>query len=375
MSDVKVLTALFVAALLAGGCSPPASEPDPAIGVDQAMGGAADPGFARALTPRPFRFPLDHGPHPEFQNEWWYFTGNLADARGRRFGYQVTLFRIALRPSAPSRASSWGTRQVWMGHVALTDVNGERHLASERVVRDALGLAGASLDPLRLWVEDWRVARDPDTRTWRLAVAAEGFALALELAERRPPLPQGDQGLSQKSAEPGNASHYYSITRLETRGEIRLNGEAFGVQGWSWLDREWSTSALGPDQSGWDWFSMQFEDGTDLMYYQLRRTNGEPDPHSAGSVVTPDGGRIDLSPDDLELAPLAWWEGPDGGRYPIAWEMHILPLDRRVRIRALLPDQLMELSVRYWEGAIRLQDPNGRHLGYGYLEMTGYASP
>jgi len=361
---------LLLLLLVLSACSePPFPAEDTAIAVEQAMGGTADEGFTRAMEPREFRFPRDHGRHDGFQHEWWYFTGNLQTDAGRRFGYQITFFRIALTAQAPARESAWGTNHIWMAHVALSDIDSGRHLARERFSREAAGLAGASGEPLNVWVEDWRIDLAGDR--WRIRIDADDFALNLDLKPRRGPVLQGDAGLSHKSAEPGNASYYYSIPRLASRGEIRVDGQPHSVQGLSWLDREWSTSALGPEQAGWDWFSFQLSDGSDLMYYQLRRKDGSVDPHSRGSLQTMDGNHLDLRPESITLKPLAWWDGPDGERYPIRWQMDIAPLDRRLVIKALLPDQLMDLTVRYWEGAVEVLE-DGRPAGLGYLELAGY---
>jgi predicted secreted hydrolase len=341
------------------------------------MGGTADAGFARALEPRPFLFPADHAAHPEFKHEWWYFTGNLNDAEGRRFGYQVTLFRIALSPlsrSAPEpERSRWATRQVWMAHAAITDGQAGEHRAKERLVRDALGLAGALAQPLVIWVEDWTLQRDATAKTWRIDIEADDFALQLKLAELREPIPQGDRGLSQKGAQAGNASYYYSIPRLQTRGNLRIGDKRVELSGLSWLDREWSTSALDSNQAGWDWFSLQLQDGADLMYYQLRRKDGGADPNSRGLHIAANGARTELNARSLQLKPLDWWQDPEGKRYPIAWEMRLNDLGQRWRIQALIPDQLMDLSVRYWEGAVDVIDLESKALlGRGYLEMAGY---
>ncbi len=222
-------------------------------------------------------------------------------------------------------------------------------------------------------MENWSLSRATDSGPWRLEIETDAFSLDLELNALRPPVLQGDRGLSRKSAEPGNASYYYSIPRLETQGELSVEGRRYRVQGLSWLDREWSTSALGPDQAGWDWFSMHLDNGTDIMFYHLRRRDGRPDPHNRGSAQLSDGTHVDLLPEEVELRPLKWWESKDGRRYPIAWEFYAQRLPRRIRVQALIPDQQMDLSVRYWEGAVELLDSgDSSHLGYGYLEMTGY---
>ncbi len=363
---------LVTLALLLAACDPPSPPPD-TIRVSDALGGGDTTGFSRALTPRTFEFPADHGPHPGFRHEWWYITGNLDAADGGTFGYHLTFFRIALAPEAADRPSRWAARQVWMGHLALTEVAAGRHTARERIVREALGLAGGEAEGRRIWVEDWTLARHPDTGHWRIDAVTDAFALHLDLAPLRPPVLQGDDGLSQKGAAPGNASYYYSLTRMATSGHVVTAGDRHDVGGLSWLDREWSTSALEPGQAGWDWVSLQLEDGTDIMYYRLRRSDGGVDPRSRGVRVDASGRRTDLEDRDVTLTPLDWWTSPRGERYPVAWEMTLPGPGPALEVRAVLPDQLMDLSVRYWEGAVRVFDRgSGEQLGRGYLEMTGY---
>ena len=330
----RILTALLLAALLAG-CSPRPEPPgsDGGIDVGQALGGSDAAGYARATEVRAFRFPADHGPHPDFRNEWWYFTGHLHSVDGRRYGFQLTLFRIAL--AAPDervqRPSNWAADQVYMGHFAVSDIDGKgprRFRAFERFARAAAGLAGAELDrdALRVWLEDWSIERDADGG-WRLAAGEDGVGLNLRLEPQTDNLLQGDRGLSQKSEQPGNASYYYSIPRLAVDGRLELDDRATAVAGSAWLDREWSTSALGPDQAGWDWFSLQLDDGGAVMYYQLRRRDGSVDPHSAGVYLAPDGRTERLGADDVKLDVLAHWQSPHGGRYPARWRIaaHALP--------------------------------------------------
>jgi predicted secreted hydrolase len=354
------------------GCSqtPPA---EPRIRVTEALGKASADGFARALAPRPFVFPADHGPHPAYRNEWWYLTGNLADDQGRRYGYQFTLFRIGLVPDPPPRPSRWAASQVWMAHAAVSDFEAARHFTAERFARDALGLAGAWAQPFRLWLEDWAITGSGTDFPWTLRVHTGEFALDFDLSALRSPVLQGDQGLSQKSAEPGNASYYYSITRLRTKGTLHIDSEDRPVSGLSWLDREWSTRPLGPDQAGWDWLSLQLHDGTDFMFYRLRNRDGTTAPESAGMLLSPDGTLKALTADDVILRPLRHWKAPDGVPYPVAWSVLIGPLGQPWRVEAALDDQLMDVRVPYWEGAVQLFDSRtGDLLGRGYLEMTGY---
>ena len=338
------------------------------------LGGEVEQGFNRAIEPRAFRFPQDHAAHPGFRNEWWYIIGNLTDELDNHYGYQVTLFRIALSPKPPASNSSWATNQVWMAHVALTDVNANRHIHEERLARGALGLAGQNEQPFRVWLEDWQIlGTQQGAFPWRINVSAKEFALHLELMSHKPAVLQGDRGLSQKSSEVGNASYYYSFTRLQTQGEIRKRGQPIKVSGWSWLDREWSTSALGADQAGWDWFSLQLKNQHELMFYRLRKKNGETDIHSAGKWVLPDGSTHSLSYDDVTLQPLRYWTSDSGRRYPVSWTMYIPGIQQHFKIEALIDDQEMATRIYYWEGAVKVTSViTNDLLGYGYLEMTAY---
>ena len=341
---------------------------DPAL----ILGEMDSEGFERAFEPREFRFPEDHGPHPGFRNEWWYLTGNVETAEGRRFGYQVTFFRNALAPPEeppPGPLSAWRGNDVWMAHAALTDAGGERHYALERFSRENPGLAGARAEPFEVWLETWRLFSPTGGGPWQLDVETEDFSLALALDPLKQPVLQGENGLSRKSAEPGNASYYYSLTRLATQGEVVLAGRAYAVEGLSWLDREWSTSALAPDQSGWDWFSLQFDDGSELMYYQLRDRRGDAHPFSRGNRTTPAGAQRAMQPGEVALMPLQSWTSPYGVDYTTAWRLQ--HGGDEWLIRALLEQQLMDLSVRYWEGAVEVLDADsGVRVGRGYLERV-----
>ncbi len=346
------------------------------MAVRVALGGDDNGGYQRAYEPRSFQFPADHGPHPEFRNEWWYVTGNLADASGRQFGYQLTLFRIALSPTPPVADSAWRANQVYMGHFALTDVAEKRHHAFERFSRGAMGLAGAHATPFRVWLEDWELAgSESDAFPMRVRARQDDIALDLTLKTAKPIVLQGDQGLSQKSAEPGNASYYYSYTRLPTEGTVRFGEITFTVAGASWLDREWSTSALGPEQSGWDWFALQLEDGRDVMFYRLRRKDGSVDPHSKGVLVAADGRTRLLGWNEVELQPLGEWVSPKtGDRYPARWRLRLPAEKLDLTVTPKVADQEMRLTVRYWEGAVAVSGQAGTEAisGQGYLEMTRY---
>ncbi|SEL35409.1 lipocalin-like domain-containing protein [Ectothiorhodospira marina] len=364
--------ALSAVLLLAGCGEQGPKEGEDALAVSQALGGDDMEGYARALAPRDFQFPEDHAAHPAYRNEWWYVTGNLDDPEGRRFGFQMTFFRFALSPTPPESESTWATNQGWMAHLAVTDVAGDRHQALERFSRGGAGLAGAELDPFRVWLDDWELkAESGNDFPWRLLAAEGDLALDLRLTPLKDKVFQGDRGLSQKSPEPGNASYYFSMTRLKTKGTLRLGEQDYPVTGLSWMDREWSTSVLGENQVGWDWFSLQLDDGHDVMVYELRLEDGGVDPLSKGLWVEPDSRHQVIPQDAFELEVKQTWISPQGGTYPVAWHLRLPEQDRDLEIRAVREDQEMDLTVRYWEGAVDVFEA-GQPAGRGFVEMTAY---
>lgn len=335
-------------------------------------------GFERALAPREYVFPEDHGPHLGFQTEWWYYTGNLVTAEGRRFGYQLTFFRRGLTPAAPERLSDFATNQIYFAHFAVTDVAGNAHTAAERFSRGAAGLAGATGSPFGVWLEDWRAeALTPDGSAVHLMAQHGGLALDLTLRAAKPIVRHGDRGLSPKSDVPGNASYYLSYTRLDTTGEVSLDGAAFAVTGQSWFDHEWSTSALGAGAIGWDWFSLQLDDGRELMYFQIRREDGSLEPVSGGTLVAADGTPQFLSSSEVQLEVLSTWRSPEtGGVYPARWRFSVPGEQLVLEIEPLVADQEMDVSFVYWEGAVRLTGQAGAVpiSGLGFVELTGYVT-
>ena len=352
------------------------ADPGQTLTVDKLLGGAEEGNYARADRPREFLFPSDHGPHPQFKTEWWYYTGNLLSENDRRFGYQLTFFRSALSPEPMQRVSSWATNQVYMAHFALTDAEAERFYYFERFSRDSLGLAGAKAEPFQVWLENWRVEKGQgEVLPMRLSASEDDVAIDLHLQSAKPIVLQGQNGLSQKSAQPGNASYYYSMTRLATSGRIVIAGETFQVAGTSWLDREWSTSALGEDQVGWDWFSLQLDDGRELMYYQLRLKDGTADPLSSGVLVDASGATQRLRPNDIQIKVLDYWQSSkSGARYPAEWRLDIVKEGISLEILPVLADQELHTTVRYWEGAVSVQGEQRANKlgGVGYVELTGY---
>ncbi len=375
---ILVLAALVIAGLVIGvlrfGLSGQAPVAE-AENLAEVMGPTADANaFARVTGPEPLIFPEDHGAHPDYRTEWWYFTGNLTAADGHEYGFQLTLFRSALAPQSPERDSNWATRQAWMGHFAVTDITAGEHRAAERYQRGAVGLAGAEVRPVRVWMDDWVIESTTDQTLFPLTLKAHdpetGIAIDLNVDALKPHVLQGNAGYSQKGADPANASRYYSYTRLAADGTVEFDGRQMQVRGSAWLDREWSTSALDANQQGWDWFALQLEDGRDVMVYRLRRTDGSTDPNSAGIVVSADGEGEVLNVSDFTLTPTRYWQSPKtGSRYPVAWEIALHREGLNLLVEARLDDQEMPTTVRYWEGAVRI---GGDANGVGYLEMTGY---
>jgi predicted secreted hydrolase len=340
--------------------------------------------YAQAIEPWAWSFPRDHGAHPEFQTEWWYYTGNLKTEDGRHFGYQFTIFRRAITPHNTDSGSEWRGSQFYMAHFTLSDIDGGRFYHEERFSRGGAGLAGAlpdNTDPdgrYRVWLEDWEVrARSDDASQQIITAAGDGFAIEVGLEQVKPPALQGQDGLSPKSDEPGNASYYYSLSRLVTEGALTIDGHSFAVSGNTWMDHEFSTSALGDDALGWDWFGLIFDDDHELMIGQIRLVDGGREPVFGGLMIYPDGSTRYLESGDFVIEATATWESPHtGALYPAGWQVTIDAgaLDRagdlRFAVEPLLSDQELHTGdIAYWEGAVRI---SGDMTGYGYAELTGY---
>jgi predicted secreted hydrolase len=338
--------------------------------------------FARATQVRPFEFPEDHGPHNDFQTEWWYYTGNLQDAQGNHFGYQFTIFRRAIAPGLPvavdSASSNFSASQIYFAHFAVTDSSANEHVAFEKYSRGAAGLAGATAQPFYVFIEDWSIQTQMGTgsaESVQIKAAKGDIAIELNLQATKPVVLQGDRGLSPKSTEPGNASYYYSFTRMATQGRVTTKRGIFEVTGDSWMDREWSTIALGEAAVGWDWFAIQLEDGRDLKVFQIRNKDGSLDPVSSGKIVEQDGQTYDIQLPDMKLETIETWRSPDSNIiYPVRWRVSLPQLQLQLEVSARIPDQEMKLSQNYWEGAVSVTGTqNGQPVrGVGYLEMTGY---
>ena len=332
-----------------------------------------------ALPGYTYEFPRDHGQHPEHKIEWWYFTGNLQTQKGRRFGYQLTFFRIGAEMQ-PVVKSPWALRDVWMAHFAITDVQATEYHHADRLNRAGPGIAGAT--EKRVWNEDWFCTISPPEKAnlagaFVLQAADRDFALQLSLEAGKPVVIHGADGISQKGVTAGNASHYYSLTRMPSQGTVRIGEETFEVTGQSWMDHEFGTSFLEKGTVGWDWFSGQLSDGSELMLFQLR---GDSDKDSsAGTLIRPDGSTVALKAGDFTLLPGKIWKSPNGAAYPIQWQIKVPAQGIVLTSQAVLPNQEFRSEATpglgYWEGAVDYSGTiQGREVkGQGYLEMTGYS--
>lgn len=357
--------------------------PPPATEIVALQSTQGSEGFARATEGRAMQFPQDHGPHPDFQTEWWYYTGNLQGEDGSpngglsRFGYQLTFFRRGITPgTVGTRASDWATNQIYFAHFALTDGKNNTHNETEIFSRGAAGLAGASGDPFRVFIENWSsTGLNADASSLELKADDGKIALDLTLNASKPPVVHGEHGLSQKTEQVGNASYYVSFTRMPTQGTVRINGETFTVTGTSWFDHEWGTTGLGADAAGWDWFSIQLSDNREVMFFQIRNKDGSIEPLSSGTLVEADGTTKFLARDDLQITPQEFWTSSySQGKYPSKWRVESAVGNFDLTLTPLIADQEMRVSFTYWEGAVNITGTsNGQAVnGQGYVEMTGY---
>jgi predicted secreted hydrolase len=383
------LIGLAAGVLAWGLCSGAVASPPAVLGAAPGASGAA--GFQQALPGAAFAFPLDHGPHPGFRHEWWYVTGNLDAANGERFGFELTFFRFALLPpaargvgAAVATPSAWRAREIYMAHFAVSDVAQRRFRFAQKLSRAALGLAGAEAQPLRVWIDDWSLAQAPPAApaepvpaddAWALSAAQPGYEIALTLVPQGIPVLNGADGLSRKSDRPADASYYYSIPRVAVHGRLLRGTQTLEVRGLAWLDREWGSGGLGAGEEGWDWFALQLDDGTALMFYALRDRGGSRDRHSAGTWIAADAGTRTLANADVDIAATAGWRNADGVRYPAGWRIRVPTLALDVSVRPVLADQELKTSPPYWEGAVDVSGTRaGRRVGgRGYVELVGYA--
>ncbi len=335
-------------------------------------------GWKLALPGWHYEFPRDHFSHSAFKTEWWYFTGNLrSPSTGEEFGYQLTFFRQGINPQLPEGIRSrFAVRDLPFAHFAVSRLETKEYRHAHRWSRGAFGEAGFSERNRIAWIEDWSLEQKKEG-AFLLRASEDDFSIELNLRSKKNPVFHGDSGISQKAEGPGRASHYYSFTRLWTEGVLRWDDEEFLVEGWSWYDHEWASNQLTENQTGWDWFSLQFEDGTDLMLFQIRTAEGGIDPYSGGTWLDANGKKTAIGREDFTLLPGRIWRSPEtGGQYPVIWKLEIPKLDLRIDIVARQDAQeFRQKPISYWEGAVRAKGSRAdtRVSALGYLEMTGYA--
>jgi predicted secreted hydrolase len=351
-----------------------------AVAGSPAAGLQAAPPAESFEIPRPgraFRFPRDHGSHPEFKTEWWYYSGHLESAAGEHFGYQLTFFRTALRRPDPRARSAWSLHTVYFAHLALSDQARGRFLFREKASRGTLGLAGAGTGALEVWIDSWRAETAGDRHL--LKAQDDGLALDLELTPSKPPALHGEGGYSRKSDRSGAASFYYSLPRLATSGRLTLEGREHAVTGQSWMDHEFFTSALAPGLTGWDWFALQLDDGQEVMLYLLRHRDGSVDPASSGSLIDLQGQVRHLNLADFRVKASGFWKSAaSGASYPGGWEIAIPGAGYRLTLTPVLSDQEIRAAappVTYWEGEVNVKGWKAGEAvaGKGFVELTGYA--
>jgi predicted secreted hydrolase len=322
-----------------------------------------------------FAFPRDYFNHEDYQTEWWYYTGNVKAADGHRFGFELTFFRQGVSRAAGS--SAWFVDDLWMAHLALSDITGQKFYSEERLNRSGPGVAGADAQTGLVWNGNWQAhISEPGEE---LRGVADKFSLALQLRPVTQPVIQGQDGISRKAEGAGHASHYFSLPRLLTTGSIALNGKTYQVEGWSWIDHEFFTGSMAANETGWDWLSVQLADGAELMLYRLRHKDGSIDPSSSGSYVDAGGISQFLSAGDFAMTPAAdtWTSPATKAAYPVRWHVSVPRL--KLQLDVTTPLRSQELASRfgtsYWEGAIDVvgTSDQSRLRGVGYLEMTGYA--
>ena len=324
-----------------------------------------------------YEFPRDYFNHPDYQTEWWYYTGNVTADDGHRFGFELTFFRVGVNRDVGER-NTWDIDDLYVAHLAVSDLDGKNFYHIERTNRAGPGIAGVDADQKRIWNGNWNVSWNGDDQ--ELQAADDRISFSLKLHPEKSPVIQGENGVSQKGAGVGRASYYISLTRLTTRGTLQLNGKNYAVSGLTWMDHEFSTNQLEKEQVGWDWFSVQLGDGTELMLYRIRRVDGSVDPYSSGTYIDASGHAMHLRREDFSLTPgeQTWRSPVTGATYPVSWQISVPKLALELQVTTPLESQELsgksQVIPNYWEGAIQLNGHRGTETmtGVGYLEMTGY---
>lgn len=337
----------------------------------------ADNRLRQAVPGRILSFPRDHGKHPDFQTEWWYFTGNLESKGGDRWGFQLTFFRRCMSREPARKESAWGVRDLYLAHFAISSVKEREFFHTELISREGPGLAEASADGLNVRIKNWSALKDGDSI--RIKANDKGYGVELNMISEKPRILHGESGFSRKGDEEGQASYYYSFTRLRSEGRLTFNGATYRVSGLSWMDHEFGSSILREDQAGWDWFSLQLDDGTDLMLFHVRNKDGSFE-QPFGTLVGSDGTPADLHGHAITIRQTSTWTSTrTKAVYPSGWAIELPSEGLRLNVTSALLDQELITTkssrVTYWEGTVNVSGTrNGKKItGRGYAELTGYA--
>ena len=366
---------LAVLSLLMVACG---SNDAPVRGSDLAVLAQQAQGYAQAGPGQPLVFPRDHGPHPDYRIEWWYLTANLSDEAGRPYGAQWTLFRLAVRPPGTlADENAWQSDQMYMAHFAITTP--DTHVSFQRYSRggqhEGESRAGVSGLPFSAWLDDWHL-QSTGTDWLPLSVKArqDDDAMLLELSGKSPLVLQGNGGFSQKHPD-GGGSFYYSQPFLHASGELTVDGQTIPVTGEAWLDREWSSQFLQGSQVGWDWFSLHLNNGEKLMLFRLRQSPGEDrsEEFIQAKLISNDDHATSLDPAQITMESME--DTTVAGRQlPLRWRIELPQIARNLDIKALHPDQWMDVDFPYWEGVVTVSGSGPENSGRGYMELTGYTS-
>ena len=344
------------------------------------VGLASGPPYSQAKPGYQYQFPYDHGAHPEFQTEWWYYTGHLNTEKGEAYGFELTFFRFGNdQESAFKNPSRWAVKEIYMAHFAISSIKEKTFNYKEKISREALGKAGALKGRLKVWIDDWSVEEVDGAHL--LKASHPKWEINLKLVPAKPPVIHGKDGISRKGGLSGEASHYYSLSRLQVIGTLRKDQSTLRVEGMAWMDHEFSTHSLPKELAGWDWFSIQLDNQWELMIYQLRQKDGSLSPFSSGTLVDPKGNSIPLKAQDFKIKVLDHWESRKSkGIYPILWGVLIPDKKIDLTLTPVFSDQELltpeSTQVTYWEGAVRIRGKwDGLSVtGKGYTEMTGYSN-
>lgn len=367
---MKKLLPILLAALIFS-CGGPGEEVSAPGSLQDWMGGDGG-NWKQAVSGRSWKFPADHADHPDFQSEWWYFTGILESDEGKRFGYQFTVFRRGMGKVSGSAGSKWVADQLYMGHLAISDIDGKKHISREKMGRNALEMAGVSTKPVRIWLENWKMEAgnaNGDFFPLNISAHSSGISLDLQLEEGMFVL-HGDNGFSPKGEN--SASYYYSYVQIPTSGSLKIGEQSYSVKGKSWFDHEFFSNALDKDQKGWDWFSLQNEDGSALMLFRVR---SDKESFLSGTFIDSSEKTHALSAGDIFLESVRYEKVASGNRYPLKWKVRVPSQSLDFMVEPFFPNQEMKTGISYWEGAVHAEGSlrNKPMKAVGYLEMTGYA--